>query len=395
MSPNGRNVALLAISQAIFMTTVNINIIITSLVSISIAPEPWLATLPLSMVFIASMLSTLPASLLMGRFGRKIIFIIAAIIGVVACLLLAQATIIASFTLFIIASVMLGLTHGVAQFYRYAAADNAEKDQKAKALSLVLAGGILAAFLGPNLTRMTFTAIPDHIYAGCFLAAALVQATAFLALPFLRIKPPDPAEMRGAAVPIGTIFRQPFFIAGLISASIGYGVMTFVMTATPLQIVNTELLGNDSNAIIIQWHVVAMLLPSFFTGSLIRRFGVIPVLWAGVIFYVAMMTVTLSGNSFGHYLLTLVFLGLGWNMLFVGGSSIVAQSCSPQQRPRVQGLADLTITFMMAMSSLAAATIHYLYGWQFMIMMSLVLVTVISISIIIAMFRPMPEHMKT
>lgn len=395
MSPNGRNIALLAISQAIFMTTVNINIIVTSLVGVAIAPEPWLATLPLSMVFISSMLTTLPASLIMGRFGRKIIFIIAAIIGVIACLLLGQATIIKSFTLFMAASTMLGLTHGVAQFYRYAAADNAEKENKARALSLVVAGGILAAFLGPNLSRLTFTAIPDHLYAGCFFAAAGVQAVALLALPFLRIKLPAVTDKTMSSVPIGTIFRQPFFIAGLVSASIGYGVMTFVMTATPLQIVNTERFGNDSNAIIIQWHVVAMLLPSLFTGHLIRRFGVIPILWSGIIFYLAMMMVTLSGNSFWHYFVTLILLGLGWNMLFVGGSSIVAQSCSPEQRPRVQGMADLTITFMMAMSSLAAATMHYLYGWQVMIMMSVALVLVISVSIIFAMFRPMPEHMRT
>jgi MFS family permease len=394
ISANGRNIALLAIAQAIFMTTVNMNIIVTSLVGVVIAPEPWLATLPLSMLFIASMLTTLPASLIMGRFGRKAIFICAAVIGVVACLLLAQATIIESFSLFMAASIMLGVTHGVAQFYRYAAADNADKANKARALSLVLAGGILAAFIGPNLARMTFLAIPDHIYAGCFYAAAGVQAVALVTLPFLRIKTDMASDVAVPPVPIGTIFRQPFFIAGLISASIGYGMMTLVMTATPLQIVNTEQFGNDSNAIIIQWHVVAMLLPSLITGQLIRRFGVIPILWAGVLFYLAMVTVTLSGDSFWHYLITLILLGLGWNMLFVGGSSIVAQSCTPEQRPRVQGMADLTITFMMAMSSLAAATMHYLYGWQVMILMSIALIAIISISILIAMIRPTPDHMK-
>ena len=390
VSANGRNIALLSISQAVFMTTVNMNIIVTSLVGVNIAPRPWLATLPLSMLFIASMLTTLPASLIMGRFGRKIIFIIAAVIGVVACLLLGQATIIKSFPLFTVASVMLGVTHGVAQFYRYAAADNADKGNKARALSLVLAGGILAAFLGPNLTRLTYLAIPDHIYAGCFFTAAAVQACALLTLPFLRIKPFALTNKSQKSVPIRAIFQQPLFIAGLISASIGYGVMTFVMTATPLQIVNTEQFSNDSNAIIIQWHVVAMLLPSLITGHLIRRFGVISILWAGVIFYLAMMMVTLSGNSFWHYLVTLILLGLGWNMLFVGGSSIVAESCSPEQRPRVQGLADLMITFMMALSSLAAATMHYLYGWQAMIMLSIALVMMISISILVAMMRPTP-----
>jgi len=394
MTANGRNIALLSLSQACFMTTVNINIIVTSLVGVLIAPEPWLATLPLSLMFVVSMLTTLPASLLMGRIGRKPVFVSAAGIGMFCCLIMGYATMLSSFMLFLVSSAGLGIATGVAQFYRYAAADNAEQNQKAKALSLVLAGGVLAAILGPSLARLTFEAIPDHLYAGCFFAAAMMQVLVLLLLPYLDIKPyTETLKTRG--VSLGWLFRQPYFIAGMVTAALGYGVMTFMMTATPLQIVNTEQMGDSSNAIIIQWHVLAMLLPSLATGALIGRVGVIPVLWAGVIFYIAMIIVTLSGTSFMHYLMTLVLLGLGWNMLFVGGSSIIAQSCRPDQRPKVQGMADFMITAMMALASLTSATMHYLYGWKIMVLLAVVLVGVIAVSIILATLYPMTRNGET
>ena len=394
MSANGRNIALLALSQACFMTTVNINIIVTSLVGVLIAPEPWLATLPISLMYVVSMLTTLPASLLMGRIGRKPVFISAAGIGLFCCLIMGYAMILSSFMLFLVSSAGLGIATGVAQFYRYAAADNAEQNQKARALSLVLAGGVLAVIIGPNLARMTFEAIPDHLYAGCFFGAAMMQLLALLLLPYLDIKP-NTEIVKSSGVSLGWLFRQPYFIAGMVTAALGYGVMTFMMTATPLQIVNTEQMGDSSNAVIIQLHVLAMLLPSLATGALIGRVGVIPVLWAGVIFYIAMIVVTLSGTSFMHYLMTLVLLGLGWNMLFVGGSSIIAQSCRPDQRPKVQGMADFMITAMMALASLTSATMHYLYGWKIMVLLAVVLVGVIAVSIILATLYPMTRNGET
>ena len=297
MATNTRNIALLAGAQAVFMTTVNINVIVTSLVGVVIAPEPWLATLPLSAMFIASMLTTLPSSMLMGRFGRKSVFIVAVLIGILACLAQGFATMWAHFSMYVLASALLGITNGTAQFYRYAATDNAVEAQKSRALSLVLAGGIAAAVIGPTLSRMTFTIIPGHLYAGCFFAAAAVQMSALLFLPFLRItRAPMPET---SSFSVGWLFRQPYFIAGLTAAALGYGIMTFIMTATPLQIVHGEHMSNDINAIIIQWHVLAMLVPSLITGSLIVRYGVMPILWWGLGLYVAMMVVTLAERVSG------------------------------------------------------------------------------------------------
>ena len=381
-----RQVAVLSAAQATFLTTVNINIIITSLVGAIIAPKIWLATMPLSLMFIASMVSTLPASLLMGRFGRKPVFLAGSIIGIGACLGLGFATVTRDFPLFMLMSAGLGVMHSIAQFYRYAAADDMPADNQALAVSLVLAGSILAAIFGATLARFSFTLIDGHLYAGCFLMAAGVQALALLILLLLANKPPPAAKASNKATrPLLFFARQPRFAAGLISASFGYAVMSFVMTATPLQIVHSEHMSDASNAIIIQWHVLAMFAPSLVTGWIIKRFGVLRVLWAGVGFYILVWSATFAGTSFWHYFAALFFLGLGWNMLFVGGSTIIAQATQPHERAKVQGVADLLITGMVAAASLLAASLHYLLGWKLMMIASMPVVAMIAISILIAM----------
>lgn len=394
-----RRVWVLSAAQAVFMTTINITLIITSLVGARIAPEIWLATLPLSLTFIASMVTTLPASLLMGRLGRLPVFLGGAAIGTASCFGLAYATIAQDFTLYMFMSAGLGVMHGVAQFYRYAAADDVPSQNQPLAVSLVLAGGILAAILGGTLARLSFTLIDGHIYAGCFLIAGVVQTSALVILSFL---PKTPHAITTATTtaktttskltprPLLSFVKDARFTAGLISATLGFAVMSFVMTATPLQIVHAEHMSNASNAIIIQWHLLAMFAPSVATGWVIKRIGVLPVLWAGVGFYVAVLLATFAGTSFWHYFTALFFLGLGWNLLFVGGSSIIAQATRPHERPKVQGVADLLITAMSALASLLAASLHYLLGWKLMISASMTVVAIIAISIAIAHIAKTP-----
>ena len=384
-----RRVWVLSAAQAVFMTTINITLIITSLVGALIAPQIWLATLPLSLTFIASMVTTLPASLLMGRLGRLPVFLGGAAIGTASCFGLAYATIAQDFTLYMLMSAGLGVMHGVAQFYRYAAADDVPPQNQPLAVSLVLAGGILAAILGGTLARLSFTLIDGHIYAGCFLIAGGVQASALVILSFLPKTPASPISAKTATSqatprPLLSFIKNAKFTAGLISATLGFAVMSFVMTATPLQIVHAEHMSNASNAIIIQWHLLAMFAPSLATGWVIKRIGVLPVLWAGVGFYVAVLLATFAGSSFWHYFAALFFLGLGWNLLFVGGSSIIAQATRPHERPKVQGVADLLITAMSALASLLAASLHYLLGWKLMITASMLVVAIIAISIAMA-----------
>jgi len=381
------NVVRLAAAQALSMTTMNVNIINTALVGALIAPVPWLATFPLSIQFLASMITTLPASLLMGRFGRRPVFMAGVAISSLGALGEAIAILIDSFLLFCISAVFLGVAMGCAAFYRYAAADSVEGAQKSKAISLVLTGGLAAALIGPEIARNTVDLIPGAVYAGCFFTVSIVQLISLLFLMGLKI--PRPQRQQGGGRPLGAFLRMPIFIVGIISSAIGYGLMSYMMTATPLQVVNVMKLGTSANATIIQWHVVAMFAPSFFTGNLISRFGASWILWAGLIAYFLAAGIALDAVGFWPYWWSLTLLGLGWNFLYIGGSSLVARVAEPHERGRVQGFADLMVTSTVAVSSLTAGAIHSQLGWHAMVMAALVPMLVIMVALVwLGLYRP-------
>lgn len=283
----------LAAAQALSMTTMNINIINTALVGVLIAPVPWLATLALSLQFLTSMMTTLPASLLMARFGRRPVMIGGVLISSMSTLMQAIAVLRGDFILFCAGGMGLGVALGIASYYRYAAADGVPMALRPKAISLVLAGGLAAALMGPEIARRTVELVPDALYAGCFFTAALVQLISIPILAGLKIQ--TPPRDTGAGRPIGAFLRMPVYVVGVVCCAVGYALMSYLMTATPLQVVNVAKLGTSANATIIQWHVVAMFLPSFFTGSLIARFGAFRVLWAGVGFYLC--SLVLAGSK--------------------------------------------------------------------------------------------------
>ena len=377
---NTGNVIRLAAAQALSMTTMNVNIINTALVGSLLSPLPWLATLGLSLQFMMSMLTTLPASLLMVRFGRKPIFLAGVLISSGATFTQGVAILMSSFVLFCVGSMFLGIALGCAGFYRYAAADSAEELQKPRAISYVLAGGLLAAFIGPEIARNTVGIVPGHLFAGCFFTVALVQLISLVFLSGLNIKKPKRTNLGGR--PISAFFKMPIFVVGAVSAAIGYAMMSYMMTATPLQIVNVVMLGTSANATIIQWHVVAMFAPAFFTGDLIARFGAKRILSLGVLIYMAAIAAALLGSSFWWYFSALVLMGLGWNFLFIGGSSLVASAAKPEERGRVQGIADLMTTTSVAIASLTAGVLHSQFGWEVMVLSALVPVLIVAILLI-------------
>lgn len=376
-----RNVWLLVLAQGIGMTTLNVNIIVVGLSGLLIAPEPWMATVPLSVQFITSMLTTLPASLAMGRFGRKPIFLLG--IGFIALGMAGQglAMIFSSFSGFVLSSALVGVSHGIGQFYRYAAADSVDEDQKSVVLSLVLAGGLIAALLGAFIVKNSILFYPEVIYAGCFFAGAGLQIFAAIVLVQLSLEKPQIMKHGGRSMM--TFLKTPRFLAGMISAALGYSIMSFMMTAAPLQIVSVSQLGDSANATVIQWHVIAMFAPSFFTGSLIKRFGVERVMTVGLMLYTASVVVALNGTSFWHYFIVLAMIGAGWNTLYVGGSSIVAAIAAPNERPKIQGFTDFIITFCVASASLTAGALHFLLGWQAMAKLVLIPVGIIGVVIIL------------
>ena len=371
-----RNVWLLVLAQGLGMTTLNVNIIVVGLAGLMIAPEPWLATLPLSLQFVSSMLTTLPASLAMGRFGRRPVFLFGIVMTTLGMLGQGFALIHGNFVFFICAALLVGISHGIGQFYRYAAADNVGDDQKSVVVSLVLAGGLMAAFLGSTIATSSLTLYPEVIYAGCFFAAAGLQL--ILGLVIAQINIPKPERVEHSGRPLKTFAKMPRFLTGIIAAGLGYAVMTFMMTAAPLQIVSVSKLGDEANALVIQWHVVAMFAPSFFTGSLIKRFGVERVMITGLLLYVIASVIALNGVTFWHYFMVLALIGGGWNTLYVGGSSIIAAIATPQERPKVQGVADFIITVLISVASLSAGALHFLVGWQAMAKLTWIPVIIIT-----------------
>ena len=373
---NTSNVARLAIAQALSMTTMNVNIINTALVGSLLAPVAWLATLGLSLQFVASMLATLPASLLMVRFGRRPVFIGGVLIAAVAACLQGFAIIIDHFVLFCVASMALGIAHGCASFYRYAATDCATGEDRPKAISYVLAGGLMAALFGPEIARNTVEWVPEYLFAGCYFSVSAVQLISLLALAGVKI--PKPTLTPKGGRPMGIFIRNPVFVVGMICVAIGYALMSYLMTATPLQVVNVAQLGTSANATIIQWHVVAMFAPSFFTGNLIQRFGIIKILLAGLLAYTVAMATALAGDQFIHYFVALFLLGLGWNFLYIGGSTLVASVATAEERGRVQGVADLATTSLVAMASLTAGGLHSQFGWDVLILAGCVPIAILA-----------------
>lgn len=358
------NVVRLAAAQALSMTTMNVNIINTALVGALLAPLAWLATLPLSLQFLTSMMATLPASLLMARYGRRPVFIAGVLVAVVGSLGNGIAIMLEHYLLFCLSSMLLGVAIGCAGYYRYAAADSASEAFKPKAISYVLAGGLLAALFGPEIARNTVEWVPSALYAGCFFTVAAVQLLSVFFLAGLKIERPERKAASGR--PIGAFLRMPVFVVGMVSAAIGYAMMSYLMTATPLQVVNVAQLGTSANATIIQWHVVAMFAPSFFTGSLIARFGVGKVLWTGILAYIFTIYIAVGAIGFWPYWTALFLLGIGWNFLYIGGSSLIAKVATPEERGRVQGFADLVTTTTVAAASLTAGALHSQMGWKVM-----------------------------
>ncbi|MGC6519281.1 MAG: MFS transporter [Candidatus Puniceispirillaceae bacterium] len=369
----------LAAAQALSMTTMNINIINTALVGVLIAPVPWLATLALSLQFLTSMMTTLPASLLMARFGRRPVMIGGVLISSLSTVMQAIAVLRDDFIMFCAGGMGLGVALGIASYYRYAAADGVPVALRPKAISLVLAGGLAAALMGPEIAKRTVELVPNALYAGCFFTAALVQLLSIPILAGLKIE--TPSRETGSGRPIGDFLRMPVYVVGVVCCAVGYALMSYLMTATPLQVVNVAKLGTSANATIIQWHVVAMFLPSFFTGSLIGRFGAFRILWAGVGFYLCSLVLALGAGGFWGYWLALASAGLGWNALFVGGTSLVTRVAEPVERGRVQGFADLMTMTTVATASLLAGAIHSQLGWETLTMAALAPLSIVALAI--------------
>ena len=383
-----RNTLILSVAQGLSITTTSINMINTGLVGALLATNPSYSTIPLSLQFLTIALTLIPVSLLMGKFGRRPMFLIGSMAAFLGCLTIAFAIVDKSFSLFILGSILLGFSQANQQFYRYAAADNVSNNQKSKAISLVLAGGIIAAVVGPEVSRYSFDLLPDYIYLATYLLAALIQILNFIILIFIKIKKP---EVRAQKLrPLSDILMQKILIIAILAAAVGYSLMSFIMTATPLQIVNICKLGNSASSTVIQWHIIAMFAPSFFTGSIISRFGNRKVMLAGIILYAFSVFFGILGETVQNFWIALFLCGLGWNFLYVGGSDIIAKSALPEERAKVQGVTDFIIFVFVAMGSFLAGYLHSNLGWEIMLFYTIIPIVLIFIGIIIIK----PQNLK-
>ncbi len=357
-----RNVFLLALCQAAGMSSASLMISVTALVGAQLAPDIRLATLPLALQWLAVMLLATPASFLMKHHGRRLGLSLSAGFGILAGLLGAWAISTGSFLLFCLTSLPFGASAVGVQFYRFAAADAADDAFKSRAISLVLAGGVIAAVLGPELAKHSKDLL-EASFAGGYLMIALLSLVALLLLQFTTIPKPSETERSRGGRPLLELARQPVFIVAVLCALVGYGTMNLVMTVTPPAMIGHGHAFNSA-ALVIQWHVLGMYAPSFFTGHVIARFGVLRVLVTGAVLMLGCTAVNLLGDGdVWTFAAALVLLGIGWNFLFVGGTTLLTESYRPQEKAKVQAMNEFLVWGTVACTSLSAGALHNAAGW--------------------------------
>lgn len=362
LSAEKRNVFLLAGTQALFQTASVMVMTISGLIGQSLAANKALATLPIAMMTLTVALTMVPASMFMQRHGRKSGFLVGTAIGALAGLLAAIAIWLESFSLFVVGNMLIGAYQAFAQYYRFAAADVASTAFKSRAISWVVAGGVVAAFAGPNIARFTKDIGPAP-FAASFFALFLLGAIAFWLVTRLEVPAPAAAEAGGDSRPLAAIMMQPVFLTALMGSVVGYAVMLLVMTATPIAM---QTCGHPlgAAATVIQWHVLGMFAPSFFTGDLIRRFGVLRIMATGILLIAGQVTVTLSGIAFAHFALGLVLLGIGWNFLFIGGTTLLTEAYRPSERAKTQAAHDFLMFGAITLSTFSSGGLLNTYGWE-------------------------------
>lgn len=360
-----RQVALLATTQALFQTSSVLVMTIGGLAGGMIAQRPEFATAPIAAMFLGTTLGTAPAAMWMARAGRKPGFIAGALAGTAGGIAAAAGIWTESLVLLSLGTFLVGIYQSFAQFYRFAASEVADEAFRPRAISLVMAGGVVAAFLGPTLARIGGPLLTPA-YTGSFLLMAVVSLMAAALLMALKV--PRPAMRRegdDSGRKLIAIVTQPAYAVALFGAATGGGVMILAMTATPLAMMHHHHHLSDT-ALVIQLHVLGMFLPSFFTGALIARFGVLRVMASGVGLLTGHVLMSLSGTGFASFASALVLLGVGWNFLYIGGTTLLTETYSEAEKGRAQATNDMTIFAVGLAASLGAGVMHQTLGWQTM-----------------------------
>lgn len=379
--PTKLNVALLAVCQSLGMTGTSIMMIVAGLAGYTLAEDKNLATVPLALTFVATMISTMPASMLMRHIGRRRGFTIGTLFGIAGGLVGAYAVWQFDFWLLAAGNMLMGVQGAFIHLYRFAAADTASEAFRPKAISLVLAGGVVAAILGSPLAQLTRDWFDQAVFAGCYLAVSCLAALTMVVLQFIRIPPLTMAQRADHGRPLSVIVAQPIFLVAVGSAAIGYGVMSLVMTSTPLAMDHYEH-SFANTAWVIQWHALAMFAPSFVTGYIIRRLGAPQVIMIGIAINLAACLIALTGVDVWAFWVSLFLIGLGWNFMFIGGTTLATKTYTPAERNKVQGLNDFIVFSVVAMASLSSGFLHAYLGWQAVVIGVLPLLSAVLLAVL-------------
>jgi MFS family permease len=344
------NVAILSLCQAMTNTTNAVILTVSGLAGLMLAPENSFANMPLALQFFGTALTAAPASYFMQRFGRRAGFNLGAVVGAVGGVLGALAIYKHIFWLFGLGGFLLGVFNGFALYYRFAAADTASEDFRSRAISLVLAGGVLAAVVGPEL-------------ASTYMSISLLPIICLFMLPLVRIPQVEKIEFENKGRPITEVVRQPVVAVAILGGMVSYGVMAFLMTATPLAM-HIHSHNFNETAFVIQWHVLGMFAPSFFTGHLIKRYGVLRIMLAGILLNFFCILINLQGTAVVHFWLGLFLLGIGWNFLFVGATTLLTKGYTSAEKAKTQAINEFAVFSVMVVASMSSSTALDLFGWR-------------------------------
>ncbi len=379
-----KNIWLLIGSNIFGFTAANVTVFLSGIIGSQISPIKTLSTLPPSIYVIGIAISTIFAAKIMSVIGRRWGFVSASIASSISCLIAAYAIMVGNFFIFCIACFILGTGMAFIHQYRFAAAESVEKDKAPKAISTLLLAGIVSAFIGISLANYTKNFISDHLYVGSYLMLAVLT----LAPTFFLIFYKDNKEIsfdgdkKNITRSYLEFVKEPKFLQALTSATLAYVVMAFLMTATPISMHIIHNLSLEKTGLVIQFHVLSMFLPSLFTGNLIKKYGYSKMMYLGVFFYILTILISLFEPTFFNYLFGLIFLGIGWNFLFVSGTSLLVTTYKPEEKFKAQGFNDLVVFSATALSSLSAGILISLTSWKTLNLLCIPFLILIVVSII-------------
>lgn len=356
-----KTVFLLALCQALAMTGSIVLFTTAALIGATLATDKSLATLPLALLQLATMLTTIPAAFILKRWGRKLGFMLGVLVGLSGAGLGVYAVLTGSFVLFSLATLLYGVFNGFVGYYRFAAADVATEAFRSRAISFVIAGGILAALAGPALATWTKDWLPVT-FAGGLVTIALLQILTLLLLSWVNLPPLPQQNHQERGRGLGAIVQQPVFIVSALGSMVGYGVMALLMTATPLAMVEVHH-PFDTAASVIQWHVLGMFTPSLFTGYLIARFGVLTIVLLGILLNGLCIAINLTGTNAPHFFGALLLLGIGWNFMFIGSTTLLTKAYTPAERAKTQATHDFLMLSFVAFTTFLSGRLLNDWGW--------------------------------